>query len=199
MQPKRGPIERPEASTEGSGEPDGGEPDQEEPREKKVLARLIDREELDASSAPTGLMQVDVPRAWLDEGVTLLIAAPKRLVCAACEGGGCGRCDNSGAFRLDDATRAEPLRAVLTAGTADGALRVRLRAPFGEGASVNMVLIDIRPANEPSPGVTRSRRRTNALAIAARSPLDDPRATIGLVIVAVVCLALVTLALIQRE
>ena len=45
-------------------------------------------------------LRITVPRLWLFEGRSIEIELPRNLVCAECSGGGCGRCQNSGAITL---------------------------------------------------------------------------------------------------
>lgn len=69
--------------------------------------------DLTGPRGPDAEFRIEVPRAWL-VGHTVEIQLPKFLNCAACHGGGCDRCERSGAVRVT--TRAgekENLRVVL--------------------------------------------------------------------------------------
>lgn len=58
--------------------------------------------DLDAPRGPDGIFSISVPAAWLEQGSKLLVRMPKKLVCAACEGGGCDLCGRSGALALPE-------------------------------------------------------------------------------------------------
>ncbi len=88
--------------------------------------------------------------AWLETGGTLVVTLPKRVRCAACDGGGCGLCGNRGAFRMADG--AEPLRIALGGGVARPT-RLRVTVPESEDRELELLLLDLGPAEVPSPFV----------------------------------------------
>lgn len=45
-------------------------------------------------------LRIFVPRIWLLEGRTIEVELPRNLVCVMCSGGGCSRCQNSGAISV---------------------------------------------------------------------------------------------------
>ena len=45
-------------------------------------------------------MNLSVPEDWILTGATLEIELPRNLACASCGGGGCDKCDRSGAVSL---------------------------------------------------------------------------------------------------
>jgi hypothetical protein len=45
-------------------------------------------------------MSLSVPEDWMLSGATLLIELPRNLACAGCHGGGCDKCERSGAVSL---------------------------------------------------------------------------------------------------
>jgi hypothetical protein len=45
-------------------------------------------------------LRIVVPRLWLLEGRSIEVELPRNLVCAQCSGGGCSRCQNSGAISV---------------------------------------------------------------------------------------------------
>lgn len=45
-------------------------------------------------------LRIAVPRLWLVEGRSIEVELPRNLTCANCQGGGCGKCSNSGAITL---------------------------------------------------------------------------------------------------
>jgi hypothetical protein len=53
-----------------------------------------------SSGGPDALLDIHVERRWLREGRAIEIDLPRHLVCAACEGAGCGVCGQSGAITV---------------------------------------------------------------------------------------------------
>jgi hypothetical protein len=135
---------------------------------------LLDRSELDASSAPSALVRIDVPARWLEEGGTLVVDVPKRITCAACDGGGCSRCENAGAFRLSDQDVAAPIRVRLAASAA-ASKRVRIPSPFGDQSAspIGLLFLELRPAETPSAGA-RFEEERRALARAEQGHVPQP-------------------------
>jgi hypothetical protein len=110
---------------------------------------------------------VRVPGEWLRAGATVEVELPRNLACAACEGGGCDRCDRSGAVTLRG--RGEPAELVeLTlpeTGGLDGSDAVILRIPDhgglpkdGTGLPRGNLLLRVRGAPLADAGVARIRR-----------------------------------------
>ncbi len=118
-----------------------------------TLARVIDPTALDDDAGARARLRIDVPAAWLAGGAELEIVCPARLACARCDGGGCDGCGRSGALRAPVEAEARTLRARMPAG-AEG-LAIRLPAPFGPGHPVDQLVLEIRPAEDPSAGVRR--------------------------------------------
>lgn len=54
--------------------------------------------DLDAERGPDVAFQITIPEAWF--GREIAVRLPRNLHCAACEGGGCDRCERSGAITL---------------------------------------------------------------------------------------------------
>ncbi len=52
------------------------------------------------SGGPDALLDIHVEPCWLREGRTVEIDLPRHLVCAACQGAGCGVCGQSGAITV---------------------------------------------------------------------------------------------------
>ncbi len=50
--------------------------------------------------------RIAVERAWLERGEVIEVTLPRNLTCAACVGGGCDRCERSGAISIR--ARGEP-------------------------------------------------------------------------------------------
>jgi len=54
----------------------------------------------DVPRGPDVLHRVVVKRSWLERGEVMDLTLPRNLACAACSGGGCDRCERSGAITL---------------------------------------------------------------------------------------------------
>ncbi|CAN5679145.1 hypothetical protein BH11MYX4_BH11MYX4_30080 [soil metagenome] len=118
----------------------------------ETLGRLLDPEELDRRGGATGRLTVDVLEAWLESGDAVEIIVPQRLACARCEGGGCDACGRSGAFRLTFDEAARTLQLTLPAPRAGpGRSVVRLARPFGAGAGVEQLWVELRASAQASP------------------------------------------------
>jgi hypothetical protein len=121
------------------------------------LARLVDRDALDASRGARARLRIEVPAAWIEEGAVVEITAPGRLPCAGCEGGGCDACGRSGALRAPE----DPADRVVSAGLPGaGAPRgasvaIRLVRPFGDRSAIDHLLVELRAGPTPSVGVRR--------------------------------------------
>ncbi|MFO0614331.1 MAG: hypothetical protein U0414_17220 [Polyangiaceae bacterium] len=121
----------------------------------------------------------------LDRGAVLHVRAPKRLQCADCDGGGCARCGNSGAFRV------EPRAPLVVPIATDVALPVRIRvgAPEELGDGVDVVIVAISRDGAPSDNawvVPAPALAPTTLAPAAPlRPKPRPEVTIALVLLAV--------------
>lgn len=183
--------ERVEASENG----DVDEPGEAEPVRPRELGRVADPAAHDAATGARGLLKVEVPAAWLEEGGTLVLDAPERLVCARCEGGGCEGCNNSGGLRAR--TEQREVRITLPAGVAS-ATRVRLEAPFGDDSPVRQLWVDLVPtAGQQAPSVRFHPARTDlVIATGEERPLGPPRPrplVVALVVLAIF-LALVIVA-----
>jgi hypothetical protein len=147
-----------------------------------VLGRLIDPEALATCPGARGKLCIDVPAAWLESAVELVVTAPARIVCARCDGGGCDGCGRSGALRGPVEAAARTLSVHLPEGAGDGAV-LRIVRPFGAAAPIEQILVEVRPAAGASVGVARIDPAA-ALACAPRSSLRA--GPWGLVILALV-------------
>lgn len=114
------------------------------------LGRIVDPNELNRADGRRGRLIIDVPAEWLGVGDTVELVAPTRLVCARCEGGGCDRCDRSGAIRLSDETTARTIRLTLPRTTSSRVV-VRLVRPLGDEAGLDQLTLEIRESTAPSP------------------------------------------------
>lgn len=131
-----------------------------------VLARVT--ADLNQPRGADVLFGVDVPEAWLREGVRLEIDLPRLLSCQRCEGGGCDLCERKGAFsRHQTDCGEEPLRVQLPASAGADVSPVMLRLP-GLGARslgdeplpAGHLLLTVRPIapSEERPVSPRVRR-----------------------------------------
>jgi hypothetical protein len=107
------------------------------------LAKVAAPEELSSLEGAIARARVEVPQSWA--GSLIEVDVPRRLSCGACDGGGCDRCQRSGAIKLDSV----------------GALSVRLPEELGEGAVLRIpqpfegdelaiLLLEVRVAEAPS-------------------------------------------------
>jgi hypothetical protein len=121
-------------------------------------------------------MSLSVPEDWMLSGATLLIELPRNLACAGCHGGGCDKCERSGAVSLRS-RRAEvetvevtlpkhvpedaaPSSLAPTDGQKKRSVVVRIPErgglpPPAEELPRGNLLLSIRPGPAPSRGVTR--------------------------------------------
>jgi DnaJ-class molecular chaperone len=79
--------------------------------------------------------RVDVLRGTLQKGVQLELEMPRRLPCAKCEGGGCDRCERSGAIVLRQATEPAEQLSVLLSEAQHGMVRLRIPQRGGPGSA----------------------------------------------------------------
>ncbi len=99
-------------------------------------------------------MRVSVPAAWLEDGAELELVAPRRVPCARCDGGGCDDCGRSGALKLAEDPALRTVRLQLPA-DAPPALALRLLEPFGPGADLAQLIVEVRESAAPSFELTR--------------------------------------------
>jgi hypothetical protein len=123
----------------------------------------------DRPRGPDVKMSVCVPDAWFADGATIEIELPRNVACAACEGGGCDRCDRSGAVSLrgrkDPAETVEVTLLRPAAGDDAPSSKSRLvvmRIPDrgghcreGEELPRGNLLLSVKSGSEPSRGVKR--------------------------------------------
>jgi hypothetical protein len=128
------------------------------------LARVTGN--LDAPRGPDVKFTVSVDRSWFGQAV--LIALPRILNCARCEGGGCDECERGGALSLRQrGAKAEELRVILPS-LPDPEMDVCLRIPGEGGHSTDAELgrghlcLTVRPSEESSAEVTLDGRATSS-------------------------------------
>lgn len=122
------------------------------------LAQLLDPGDLDRAPGPRAKLSIVVPEVWARAGAKLRVTAPKRLVCARCDGGGCDGCARSGALIAPDDPALRTLEVRLPSGLAEGTI-VRLPQPFGPEHPIAQLLLEVQLGQEPSPLVSRILRQ----------------------------------------
>lgn len=123
--------------------------------------------------------KVRVPKDWLCRGETVEVELPRNLHCAECRGGGCDRCDRSGAITLRG--KKEPPQSVTLTlphdpGEDDRGVMVRVPECGGfapeDGGPRGQLLLRIIAADTSDDGVKLSQQ---SLAPRAPEPLNiDP-------------------------
>lgn len=61
------------------------------------LAKVLSDEAFQGPRGPDGRHEIVVPEEWLAERAWVEVPLPRLLSCISCDGGGCDRCDRSGA------------------------------------------------------------------------------------------------------
>lgn len=112
--------------------------------------------------------KVSVKRSWLLRGESIELSLPRNLACAACKGGGCDRCDRSGAITLRPrGVEAAPIKVPLPRRSAEELARepsLVLRIPEQGGAAEpgsdlprGLLLLQIVVAERADTGVSKVR------------------------------------------
>ncbi len=107
--------------------------------------------DLNEPRGPDVLLRVDVPAAWLQQGVTVEIELPRLLSCARCDGGGCDACGRRGAFSRQDCHGSdESVELTLPGGGGEAAVALRIPnrgacAPAGSSLPAGHLLLTFRP------------------------------------------------------
>lgn len=113
--------------------------------------------DLQAPRGPDVTMQVVVPVGWFGRDVAVVV--PRNLHCAACEGGGCDRCDRSGAVSLRERGEESPEIRIRLPEHDDSRGGVCLRLPEEGGAATSAdlprghLLLTVKAGDAPSAGV----------------------------------------------
>jgi hypothetical protein len=158
---------------------------------RRALGKVVDTQSLDESDGPAARLEIDIPRHWLDEGGELEIAAPRRLTCARCDGGGCDACERSGALNApDDADRRKI--AIHLPQKLSGTTEIRVADPFVDNA-IEQLMVRLSPGSAASEGVRRVRHSAPPTPMAAKSTSTD-RTTLLLATAIVVALIALLLA-----
>lgn len=114
--------------------------------------------DLDAPRGPDVAFQITVPEGWLGREVALVL--PRNVHCAACGGGGCDRCERSGAItlRARDEEPAQVRVSLPSAEVASAGVCLRIPELGGsspeEGCGRGHLLLTVRVGEEVSRDVT---------------------------------------------
>jgi hypothetical protein len=141
---------------------------------------------VDVPRGPDVLHRLRVAAAWLEEGALIEFELPRNLKCAACEGGGCDRCERSGAISVRGRKEiGEVVQVTLPKrtessyeSTASGRTIV-IRIPERGGIAPDpdlprgLLLLSVVPADEPDPGVARVERPVAAAPVAGAEPVQE--------------------------
>jgi hypothetical protein len=144
---------------------------------KVRLARVTGA--VDVPRGPDVKHRIRVPGAWLDEAATIEFALPRNLSCAACGGGGCDRCERSGAISLRG--RKDPAEVVrvtlpqrgLALDRTDSGRGIVVRIPERGGLADRadlprgILMLSVQPDHTPDPGIER---------VSADRPMGAPEA-----------------------
>ncbi len=118
------------------------------------LGRVADPRALDTVGGPRGRLKVVVPEAWARPGRQIDVVAPKRIECALCRGGGCDRCERSGAIKLCE----EPSHRTLTLSLpplSDGVV-LRIPKPFA-ACELELLEVELSLGDQASDGCSPAR------------------------------------------
>jgi hypothetical protein len=123
---------------------------------------------VDVPRGPDVLHRIRVCAEWVDEGAAIEFELPRNLKCAACEGGGCDRCERSGAIsvrgrkELGEIVQVTlPKRDESTLeSTASGrslVIRIPQRGGFSDDPELprGILMLQVVPADEADPGVAK--------------------------------------------
>lgn len=131
-------------------------------------------------------------RSWLLRGETIELSLPRNLTCAACKGGGCDRCERSGAITLRQrGVDAVPIKVPLPQRSDEDLVKepsMVLRIPEQGGIAPGtdlprgLLLLQIVAAEHADAGVAKSRtsiarRLSGAPAKASPSELEKPESS----------------------
>ncbi len=152
---------------------------------------MLEKGALEGPEIRTGLLAVTVGYA-LARGAVLHVRAPKRLPCASCEGGGCSRCGNSGAFRVEpSAPLVVPIATEITLPA-----RIRVAAQRELGGNIDVVVLAIGSDGPPSDNAWVTAPVATPLVVRAPTAAARPRpeVTIGLILLAVLFATVVAIS-----
>jgi hypothetical protein len=175
------------------------------------LARILQDDALTGPRGPDGRHEIVVPDGWLLESAWIEVPLPRLLNCAACEGGGCDRCDRSGAVTTRPRKTPDEVVEVQLPGQAPAILRVPRRGglPSAEQGDLGrgVLLLAIRIGAAPTEGLRRIPDRAPPRPSRPSSPSAIVRSGVApdtlltperFLVLAALCFALVFLWLLTR-
>ena len=162
----------------------------------QALGRVVRKEDLEGPRGPDARHRIVVPASWLANGRWIELDLPRLLECAACAGGGCDRCDRSGAVSTRGRQELPELVEVKLP-EADGNVTLRLPKrgglPADEKSTLGrgLLMLTIAPGIDASDGV----RVTDEVALveAPEAPLAAPKPYLTPVVLFAAALALFVL------
>jgi hypothetical protein len=123
---------------------------------------------VDVPRGPDVQHRIRVRAEWVDEGAAVEFELPRNLKCAACEGGGCDRCERSGAISVRGRKElGEVVQVTLPKrdessieSTASGrslVIRIPQRGGFSDDPDLprGILMLQVVPADEADPGVIK--------------------------------------------
>lgn len=123
------------------------------------LARVVHDEALTGPRGPDGRHEIVVPGGWLKEGAWIEVPLPRLLNCAACDGGGCDRCDRSGAVTTRPRKSPDEVVEIQLPCTGPAILRLPRRGGLPssaeEGLGRGVLLLAVRIGAAPSEGLRK--------------------------------------------
>ncbi len=132
------------------------------------LAKVLDDETLAGARGPDGIHEIVVPGDWLDERLRVDVTLPRLLRCAACQGGGCDRCERQGAVTSRE--RGAPVEVVnVQLPPTPATVRVPRHGGLLSGQPRGHLLLQVRTGEQPSDGLTCERPAPVVVAPAAMS------------------------------
>lgn len=148
----------------------------------QVLGRIL-RDTADGARGPDVVHKVQVEKSWFERGECILLALPRHVTCAACDGGGCDRCERSGAITLRQ--RGDPVSLLQinlpqrSARELGEAPSIVLRIPDQGGVCLEqtslprgMLLLRVNAADRTDPSIRLSDEDPQAAAESIRPPAE---------------------------
>jgi len=145
---------------------------------------------VDVPRGPDVLHRIRVCAEWVDEGAAIEFELPRNLKCAACEGGGCDRCERSGAISVRGRKElGEVVQVTLPKrdessieSTASGrslVIRIPQRGGFADDPDLprGILMLQVVPADEADPGVIKVELPPEPAAEEAAAELAEPKPT----------------------
>jgi hypothetical protein len=152
-------------------------------RDEAVLGRVTDPTALDDERGAVGEYETFAPRAWCGRRARLEL--PRNVRCRTCSGGGCDRCERSGAYRLASDPAGRTIELDLPAAS-KVRVAVRVPHPFGDASPLKQLIVLVEERADPDPRLHALDDHRAALEV--RSDADPPRSWIWVGVAAAVAL-----------